>query len=99
MFPVSGIRDDPECGVRRSKIKLDASTVGTLFPRVLDEVIAPVKGQIRATETKPKAVLLVGGFGQSPTLQKAISDAVRNDGIEVIQPPNGYVYSQCPLRF
>ena len=91
MIPVGGFPDNDALGIRRGKLKLDTRQVKTFFKHVLTEVVALVKGQVRATSTKVKAILLVGGFGQSLALRKAICEAVENDGIEVIQPPNGFV--------
>jgi len=44
-------------------------------------------GQINATKSPVKAVLLVGGFGQSGYLRDCIRAAVGN--VEVMQSPNG----------
>ncbi len=44
--------------------------------------------QIKSTKSTVKAVLLVGGFGQSAYLRDRIREAVGN--IEVMQSPNGY---------
>ena len=91
LVPVSGISDNSELGIRRGKLKLDGGTVRKLFEPVLEEVITLIKGQIRASAQTPKAILLVGGFGQSIALRDAIYGAVRHDGIEVIQPAGGCV--------
>ena len=51
-----------------------------------------MQGQIAATKTKSlsvKAVLLVGGFGQSSYLRETIRAAIASN-IEVMQPPNGW---------
>ena len=45
-----------------------------------------VLAQIRATDTRVKSVLLVGGFGRSPYLRERIQEAVGKK-IDVIQPP------------
>lgn len=60
-----------------------------VFRPVIDEVITLVKGQVRATKKKVKAVLLVGGFGQSAYLRDSIRGAVEDSEIEVLQSPNG----------
>jgi len=72
------LADDPSQGVRRGKFKLGGSEVKKIFDPVVDEVVALVRGQISATNKKVKAVLMVGGFGQS------------DSNIEVMQPPNGW---------
>lgn len=84
-----GLADNPETGIRRGKIVLGAAELRRVFRPVIDEVITLVKGQVRATKKKVKAVLLVGGFGQSAYLRDAIRGAVEESGIEVLQSPNG----------
>ena len=99
LVPVAGISDNSELGIRRGKIKLEGSTVKEFFDPVLEEVVTLVKGQIRATVQTPKAVLLVGGFGQSIALRDAIHEVVKHDGIEVIQPVGGYVLQKADKHF
>lgn len=53
---------------------------------VIAEVVKLVLGQIDATNTKVKSVLLVGGFSGSQYLRERIKGAVKQ-GIEVIKPP------------
>ena len=60
-----------------------------IFDPVVDEVVALVRGQIEATQKKVKAVLMVGGFGQSAYLRESLRAAV-DPGVEVMQPPNGW---------
>jgi len=54
----------------------------------MQEVVNLVLGQIKATKTAVRAVLLVGGFGQSAYLRDCIRAAVGD--VEVMQSPNGY---------
>ena len=60
-----------------------------VFRPVIDEIIALIKGQVRATKTEVKAVLLVGGFGQSAYLRDSVRKAVASSSIEVMQSPSG----------
>ena len=88
--PVPGLADDPAQGVRRGKFKMSAPQVKAIFDPVVNEVLALVRGQIAATpHKKVKAVLLVGGFGQSAYLRETIRAAI-DPAIEVMQPPNGW---------
>lgn len=57
-----------------------------LLDPVISEVVKLVLGQIDATKTTVKSVLLVGGFSGSKYLQERIRGAVKQ-GIEVINPP------------
>jgi molecular chaperone DnaK (HSP70) len=95
-IPVPGLLDDPDQGVRRGKFTIQGSDIVNIFAPVLREIIALVKGQIKATKRKVRAVLLVGGFGQSVYLRDQIRAAV-GSSVEVLAPPNGYVKSTCLL--
>lgn len=75
--------------VRRGRFRLSRSDIQTIFKPVVNEVLALVMGQIAATKTSVKAVLLVGGFGQNTYLRESIRQAVAPKGIEVMQSPNG----------
>ena len=89
---VPGLPDNSKTGVRRSAFTLSAVELRSIFEPVLVEILALIKGQVRATKpTIPRAVLLVGGFGQSTYLREAISAAVAPSGIEVLQTANGLV--------
>ena len=87
-IPVPGLGDDLELGVRRGRYYLAGDVVKTIFDPVVEEIISLVKAQIRATATTVKAVLLVGGFGQSAYLRDCIRAEVGD--IEVMQSPNGW---------
>ena len=54
---------------------------------MLQEVIALVKEQIAGTKRTVKAVLLVGGFGESAYLLKSLRVAL-GPRIEVMVPPS-----------
>lgn len=62
---------------------LGGAELREVFRPVVDEVITLVKGQVRATKKKVKAVLLVGGFGQSAYLRDSIRGAVEDFGIDL----------------
>ncbi len=66
-----------------------SSQMKAIFDPVINRVISLVKGQIIATETNIKAVLLVGGFGQNFYLKERLSSFL-GSSIEVRQPPNSW---------
>ena len=74
-------------GVQRGKFSLKGDQVIKIFNPVLKEIIALVKDQVSATRQRPKAVILVGGFGESAYLRKALRTAV-GSGIEILVAPN-----------
>ena len=82
-----GLLDNPRLPVLRGKLEVTAPEMKTIFDPVVDEVLKLVKGQIEATKSSVKAILLVGGFGQSPYLHKRICEVVGD--IDVMQPPYG----------
>jgi molecular chaperone DnaK (HSP70) len=65
------------------------SDLQDIFDPIVKQVIELVKGQIKATNVKIKAVLLVGGFGQSNYLKEQLRTTL-GDSIEVIQPPHAW---------
>ena len=67
-----------------------------IFDPVVNEVVSLVRSQIKATEQKVKAVLLVGGFGQNTYLMNKIVASISRD-IKVMRSPNGYVI--CWLEY
>ena len=73
--------------MQRSKFNLKGDQIIQIFRPVLDEIIALVKGQISSTKRKIKAVILVGGFGESAYLRKALKAAV-SSSIEILVAPN-----------
>ena len=87
-IPVPGLPDNSLLGVRRGRYCLKGDAVKKIFDPVVKEIIRLVQQQIQATGTDVKAILLVGGFGQSAYLRDCIRDAVGS--IEVMQSPNGY---------
>lgn len=86
-----GLDDNPSLGIRRGRWTLRGTDVKEIFKPVVNEVVKLVTDQIAASQTHIKAVLMVGGFGQSAYLRDCIRQAVSKDGVEVMQSPNGYL--------
>ena len=87
---VVGLLDNQALGIFRRKMWLDGSTVHSFFEPILDEDTQLIRQQIRATPKPPKAILLVGGLGQSPALLHTVEATFKKGGVEVIRPANGY---------
>ena len=68
-------------GIQSNKLFLSVDELKKIFDPVVDEIVDLVKKQIQATNSKAKAVLLVGGFGQNKYLKHRIEEDV---GIEVL---------------
>ena len=88
LIPVPGLTNDRSRGVIRGKLVMTASTLRGIFEPIVTTITALVMAQIRATGDV-KAVLLVGGFGQSPYLRESIRKVV-GASIQVIQPAKGW---------
>ena len=88
VIPVPGLTNDRSKGVMRGKLTMSASTLRNIFEPIVTTITALVTSQIRATGDV-KAVLLVGGFGQSPYLRRSIAKVI-GDNAPVIQPAKGW---------
>ena len=88
VIPVPGLPDDITKGVRRGRFTIPASKVKSIFASVITMITTLVKKQIKQTKDA-KAVLLVGGLGQSAYLRSCI-EKVTGPKIEVMQPANGW---------
>lgn len=94
LIPVPGLADNAALGIKRNKMTLPGTEVRLIFEPVLNEVTKLVMDQLKSSKKHVKAVLLVGGFGQSAYLRDSIRKEVKsafNAKTEVMQPPNGYV--------
>ena len=87
-IPVPGLEDNSGRGIRKGRLSVPASDMHAIFEPIMLKIIALVQGQIDDSRRNVRAVLLVGGFGQSNYLKKRIEAAV--DGVEVLQPPNAW---------
>ncbi|KAK6383716.1 hypothetical protein LTS17_003008 [Exophiala oligosperma] len=85
---VPGLVDDLTKGIKRQRLTIQAGKVMSLFEPVISSILTLVMSQLRQTKNA-KAVILVGGFGQSPYLRNCIKKVVPAT-IEVLQPPNGW---------
>ncbi|MCJ1471604.1 hypothetical protein MMC13_000244 [Lambiella insularis] len=90
LIPVPGIRDNPQRGVIRGKFRLSRNLMKSMFDSVVQEVIELVQDQIRQCQKPVKAILLVGGFGQSAYLRDRLRQTLKTSDVEVMQSPNGW---------
>ncbi|RFU34294.1 hypothetical protein B7463_g2070, partial [Scytalidium lignicola] len=88
-IPVAGLANNERLGIRRGKFLIKPQEMQGIFKPIVDKIIELVRGQIKATKTTIKAVLLVGGFGQSVYLKESLRNEL-GDKIEVLQPPNAW---------
>ena len=91
-FPirVPGLRNIPSKNVKKSKLTLTLSEMESFHSDVINILTTLVKAQLRATKNKVKAVLLVGGFGQSVYVKREIKLVIGPE-VDLIQPLKGQV--------
>ena len=81
---LSGMGNDEEIGLRDGRLVMTSNEMHDVFRPVIDEAIHLVNQQLEAvvkTGRSVKAILLVGGFGQSLYLHKSIQR--RRDNTEL----------------
>ncbi|KIV84785.1 hypothetical protein PV11_00543 [Exophiala sideris] len=85
---VRGLVDNPAKGIKRQRLTISAEKIKSLFEPVMSTIITLVMTQLKQTK-QAKAVILVGGFGQSPYLRNCLKKIVPQ-AIEVLQPVHGW---------
>lgn len=66
MFPVPGLSDNEEMGIKRGRLQVTGDQMVGYFMPVLEEIYTLVKGQIRNSSKKVKAIFLVGVVWTKP---------------------------------
>lgn len=92
-IPVAGLADNAALGIKRGKMTISGMEIRKIFDPVLKEVLNLVMDQIKATQRKVKAVLLVGGFGANAYLRDSMHQEVKTYNTQVVQVENGSVPS------
>lgn len=85
---VPGLLDNAERGIKRQKLTLKGVVLKDLFKPVMMAITTLVKSQLQQSK-KARAVILVGGFGQSPYLRSCIQQVI-GPAIEIMQPAFGW---------
>ena len=83
-----GMPDSAERGVKRNFLRLHRDEMIALFEVAVLPTTVLVKAQIEKTGVPVKAVPVVGGFGQSPWLQKKIQEVI-GGSVLLHLPSNG----------
>ena len=88
-----GLANNPRVGVSRGRLTLSGEDVRKLFEPIVHDINKLVMGQVQAatqaTKKPPKAVVMVGGFGQNAYLRDCLRELLASSAIEVLQCPNG----------
>ena len=85
---VPGLQDNEDLRIKKNKMTLTGPEVKAIFDPVVKAVLDLVTGQIKAAKRQVKAVILVGGFGQSAYLRDAIREEIKSSNVDVLQSPN-----------
>ena len=83
---VPGLADNERLGIRRGRLLVTSAEMHRIFDEVVSQVIKLVRGQIKTAGRQIRAVLLVGGFGESNYLKEQMR-ADLGPNIKVMQPP------------
>ncbi|KAI4116638.1 MAG: hypothetical protein LQ345_002983 [Seirophora villosa] len=92
-IPVPAFPDDEELGVYKAMFKMKGEDLLAIFEPVIQEVIVLVTRQLlaaKAADAAPRAVVLVGGFGENNYLYQRLCQAVADHGVEVLRPAGGF---------
>ncbi|KAL8708386.1 MAG: hypothetical protein Q9225_007610 [Loekoesia sp. 1 TL-2023] len=95
-----GVEDDPKNGIVDDTITLNPATLATCFDQVAQRIQKLVADQIADVEERNlsvKAVLLVGGFGESPYLYKRLKACYKTSGIEIMGVRGAFVFTH-PMK-
>jgi hypothetical protein len=88
-LPAAGARNNAAAGISGGNIIISVEDMKKAFDPVVNEVIKLVKRQIagiKGCDNEVKAVVLVGGFGESRYLRQRLRDAI--SPIELLCPLN-----------
>ncbi|PNS16892.1 Heat shock protein 12B [Sphaceloma murrayae] len=97
--PLNGVSDDEEAGVEFGFMSLSNDEVADIFAPVVSDVIDLVQDQYDASDAlgyRPRAVVLVGGFGQSQYLFSRLKEHFQGkdtgveDGVIVMRSSNAW---------
>jgi hypothetical protein len=85
LVPVPGLDDCEDLRFEDGYAYFTVQEIEDVFSLVMKEIFATLSSQLNALSGKPRAILLVGGFGQSPYLMNQVQKRVGKD-VDVMQP-------------
>lgn len=88
-FDVTGLADNKSLNVRRSRWRLSGAEVFRIFDGVILQILKLVTDQRAASQVEIKAIVLVGGLGQSLYVRERLQ-AHMGESIAVLQPGNAW---------
>lgn len=88
-FDVTGLADNRDLNVRRSRWRLRGSEVFRIFDGVILQILKLVTDQRAASQVEIKAIVLVGGLGQSLYVRERLQ-AHMGENFPVFQPGNAW---------
>lgn len=88
-FDVTGLADNKSLHVRRSRWRLSGAEVFRIFDGVVLQILKLVTDQRAASQVEIKAIVLVGGLGQSVYLRERLQ-AHMGENFPILQPSNAW---------
>lgn len=83
-----GVEDDPANGIEDGDITVKPAFLRTIFDHVCSKIETLISGQlsyVHRNRLRAKAILLVGGFGDSKYLYGRLEDTFQAGGIQILQ--------------
>ncbi|KNG87612.1 hypothetical protein ANOM_003618 [Aspergillus nomiae NRRL 13137] len=96
LIPLPGVEDKPSIGLEAGFLALDRATIKGIFEYVVKQVVSLVRSQTRdiaRSGKKAKAIMLVGGFGESEYLYRRLKAPCPH--IPVMQPADAWSAVVC----
>ncbi|RPA90381.1 actin-like ATPase domain-containing protein [Choiromyces venosus 120613-1] len=93
--PIPGVADDANAGIEDGLFVIDREEMRKIFDPVVQKVIQLVQQQVKESRQarQVKALVLVGGFGESEYLRRQLEAKITTkDGekLIILQPPNAW---------
>lgn len=75
-MPVTGLRDNPQLGIRNGLIAVSAADILSFFQPSIHRINLLVAEQIAASNVPITAIIMVGGYGQCQFLREELENEV-----------------------
>lgn len=73
---------DPSVGISRGRLTLTGDEIRRAFEPCISTIISSLESQIQGTNAS--SIILVGGFSESPYLQKRIRERFEHEGLKIV---------------
>ena len=87
-FPAPSLPDNAYLGIAEGTFALPVTDIHLIFEPVILETTKLVREHVSSLPVPPKAILLIGGFGESNYLCERLREAL--GGVEILRPPGAW---------